>query len=823
MIQNADLHSPSHAPVHLSSAGCSSTTPSSPVVGAFGQWGEQAEALRSFGVGSIVNKAKAILRGKRHSYQWAGSADLRGEKDASRPAATRQSTLPSIPLPSTFGGFSRRPTRRRNGGSVQISSPTLISGPTFGWEPPFGGEDVWPLDTEADINREFTHIRSSRSHNYERRSSLPAGIDGHVKCDRYSRSMSASTLVPPDTSYLTVSAPRAGSVPNLRGCGSTEFALSIDTPSEYDGICSSPRMMDGLELGVSDTMVEINEAGLLDSSESEVLEEDAERLREALANMFPMVEVQTEDATSHADKSHDTIDRCLEDLDLPLYPLHIQERDEFGQLQPTPESASELTLSTNAMQSLWTPQESWQSHLWSSSLYQLDIQSIGGPQQVEIISNEFRALELGIVTELATTLSRPILKPLAIENVAPRNTLHVPSCAPPRVPARSPSRPNLAQRAHSSPATSTLQSVPLRVPPRLCTPDLAPNASALSRQASGSSSQTTRSRKAARSVGAEVQLGKFVNAYPVPSSSRANSPPRKDKGQSRLTKMKTRSKSVKKPTPADISKPIRVESANEWIIVPPSSSRALHSQRRQSRLSMRRSVYAQSSVSSRRSGVSRSASMRSGIVKSPSIRSGLTNLSTKPGLRASQSRSALHTRSRAGLYSYGVNPKLSTVNLDGKVLRLSASTRSLPDVSKENLALSTEAPNRPPRSPARPYPEGHLGHTNDKENRPAPWTEGASPLEFTLQLTAPFEAAIDRRFARSNFTVTPPPTPGLHRSRTTKTRPSGMSRKQELMEVHALAAGLGNNGTSLRRSPTIAVPPRNPARVAMSARSGNWI
>jgi hypothetical protein len=53
-------------------------------------------------------------------------------------------------------------------------------------------------------------------------------------------------------------------------------------------------MIDGLELGVSDTMEAISEAGLLESSESEVLQEDAERLREALANMFPMVNVQTE-------------------------------------------------------------------------------------------------------------------------------------------------------------------------------------------------------------------------------------------------------------------------------------------------------------------------------------------------------------------------------------------------------------------------------------------------------------------------------------------------------------------------------------------------
>ncbi|KAF8739634.1 Binding domain of Nse4/EID3 Nse3-MAGE, partial [Rhizoctonia solani] len=831
MTPNADLHSPPHAPVHLSSAGCSSTTPSSPVVGPFGQWGEQTEALRSFGMGSFVNKAKAMLRGKRHSYQWAGTSDLRADKDLSRPAAPRQSTLPSIPLPSTFGGFSRRPTRRRNGGSVQISSPTLISGPTFGWEPSFGGEDVWPLDTEADINREFVHIRSSRSHNYERRSSLPAGIDGHAKSDRYSRSMSASTLVPPDTSYLTVGPPRAGSVPNLRECGSTDFASSIDIPSEYGGVCSSPCMMDGLELGVSDTMAAISEAGLLDSLESEVLEEDAERLREALANMFPMVGVQTEvrqnlptDATSFADRSHGTIDESLDGSSSPLYPLHTQERDELGQLQPTPESASELTLSTNVTHSLWVPQDSWQSS-WSNSLYQLDIQSFGGPQEVEITSNDFCAPELGVTAELKTDLSRPVLKPLHIENVVPRNMLHVPSSAPPKVPARSPSRPNLAQRAHSSPATVTLQTTPLRAPLQPCTPDLALNTSTLSRRGSGSSFRTERSRKTARSFGADVRSGQPSNTMPVPNPSRTNSLLRKGKGnnQSRPDKIKSKSKSIKKLTPADISKPVRVESANEWIVIRASPPRTLHPQRRQSRSSIRRSAYAQSSISSRRSGVSKSASMRSRIVKSPSIRSGLTNLSTKSGLRASQSRSALHTRSRARLYFHGVNPKLSTANLEGKLLRPSASARSLPEISNENSTPLTEAPNRPPRSPARPHPEDRLGYTNDKENRPAPRTEGASPIEFTLQLTAPFEAAIDRRFARSNFTVTPPPTPGLHRSRTTKGRPSGMSRKQELMEVHALAAGLGNNGTSLRRSPTIAVPPRNPARVAMGPRPANWI
>ncbi|QRW21309.1 non-structural maintenance of chromosome element 4 [Rhizoctonia solani] len=736
MTPNADLHSPPHAPVHLSSAGCSSTTPSSPVVGPFGQWGEQTEALRSFGMGSFVNKAKAMLRGKRHSYQWAGTSDLRADKDLSRPAAPRQSTLPSIPLPSTFGGFSRRPTRRRNGGSVQISSPTLISGPTFGWEPSFGGEDVWPLDTEADINREFVHIRSSRSHNYERRSSLPAGIDGHAKSDRYSRSMSASTLVPPDTSYLTVGPPRAGSVPNLRECGSTDFASSIDIPSEYGGVCSSPCMMDGLELGVSDTMAAISEAGLLDSLESEVLEEDAERLREALANMFPMVGVQTEvrqnlptDATSFADRSHGTIDESLDGSNSPLYPLHTQERDELGQLQPTPESASELTLSTN-----------------------LDIQSFGGPQEVEITSNDFCAPELGVTTELKTDLSRPILKPLHIENVAPRNMLHVPSSAPPKVPARSPSRPNLAQRAHSSPATVTLQTTPLRAPLQPCTPDLALNTSTLSRRGSGSSFRTERSRKTARSFGADVRSGR---------------PPTLCLFQTRPGQTQTRSS----------------RSANEWIVIRASPPRTLHPQR------------------SNRGHPSDGLHMRSRL--SLVGVQGLTNLSTKSGLRASQSRSALHTRSRARLYFHGVNPKLSTANLEGKLLRPSASARSLPEISNENSTPLTEAPNRPPRSPARPHPEDRQGtRTTRRTDRP----QGP-------KLTAPFEAAIDRRFARSNFTVTPPPTPGLHRSRTTKGRPSGMSRKQELMEVHALAAGLGNNGTSLRRSPTIAVPPRNPAEL----------
>ncbi|KAF8757195.1 hypothetical protein RHS01_04049 [Rhizoctonia solani] len=778
-----------------------------------GRWpirpmGEQTEALRSFGMGSFVNKAKAMLRGKRHSYQWAGTSDLRADKDLSRPAAPRQSTLPSIPLPSTFGGFSRRPTRRRNGGSVQISSPTLISGPTFGWEPSFGGEDVWPLDTEADINREFVHIRSSRSHNYERRSSLPAGIDGHAKSDRYSRSMSASTLVPPDTSYLTVGPPRAGSVPNLRECGSTDFASSIDIPSEYGGVCSSPCMMDGLELGVSDTMAAISEAGLLDSLESEVLEEDAERLREALANMFPMVGVQTEvrqnlptDATSFADRSHGTIDESLDGSNSPLYPLHTQERDELGQLQPTPESASELTLSTNVTHSLWVPRTRGSPH--------------GQIRFTSSTSNLLEVLRKSFSANLEAFAHRECG---ASEHASP-------SSAPPKVPARSPSRPNLAQRAHSSPATVTLQTTPLRAPLQPCTPDLALNTSTLSRRGSGSSFRTERSRKTARSFGADVRSGQPTNTMPVPNPSRTNSLLRKGKGnnQSRPDKIKSKSKSIKKLTPADISKPVRVESANEWIVIRASPPRTLHPQRRQSRSSIRRSAYAQSSISSRRSGASKSASMRSRIVKSPSIRSGLTNLSTKSGLRASQSRSALHTRSRARLYFHGVNPKLSTANLEGKLLRPSASARSLPEISNENSTPLTEAPNRPPRSPARPHPEDRPGYTNDKENRPAPRTEGASPIEFTLQLTAPFEAAIDRRFARSNFTVTPPPTPGLHRSRTTKGRPSGMSRKQELMEVHALAAGLGNNGTSLRRSPTIAVPPRNPARVAMGPRPANWI
>ncbi|KAG8691350.1 hypothetical protein FRC11_004781 [Ceratobasidium sp. 423] len=769
MNPNADPHSPPQAPVHFGSAGRPSTTPSSPIVGAFGQWGEQSEALLSSAMGSFVNKAKAMWRGKRHSYQSAGSVDLRGDKDTSRPATQRQATLP-LHLPSTFAGF---------------SSP-----------------------------------------GYERRTSLPATIDGHSKCDRYSRSMSASTLVPPDTSYLTVGPPRAGSAPNLRGCGSTEFAPSVDIPSEYDAVCcASPRMMDGLELGVSDTMVAI-EAGFLQSSESEDVLEDTKKLRGALANMFPMTDFVSEGSlvasTSRecAKGSHDIIDRYLEDESSPLYPLRIQERDEFEQLtnQSAPESVNQITLATDVVQSLWIPQDSCRPHLWSSSLYRLEIQSLAGPEPVETVSNDAWALGLDVMFERTTPVSRPSLKPLYIEDAASRSTLHVPLSVPPRVPARSPSRPNLRQRARNSSSTSTLPGASLRVPSWSCTPDSSlSKASVMSGQVSEGSFYTARSRRTSRSLFVESQVAQAMRPSPVPGPSRSSSLPRKGRSQSRLAKMKSKSKSVKKPTPADISKPIRTEPATEWIVI--SSSRTLHHSKA-SRSSFRRSSYAQSSISSRHSGMSR-ASTGTGIVKSPSVRSGLTSLSTKPGLRASQSRSALHTKSRARLYSHGVNPKLSAVALQMTGLHASSSTRSLAGASKESLTPSME-PHRPPRSPARPHPERRLEDMNEKENQPTPMPEGESPLEFTLQLAAPFEAGVDRRFARSNFAATPP-SPGLHRSRTTRGRPSGVSRKQELHEVHTLVAGMGGNGAPLRRAPTVAVPPRNPARVAMSVRTGNWI
>ncbi|KEP51346.1 hypothetical protein V565_063140 [Rhizoctonia solani 123E] len=816
MIPNTDPHSPLHTPVHLSSAGYPATTPSSPIVGVFSQWGEQSEALRSSAVGSFVNKAKAMWRGKRHSYQWAGSADLREDKDTSRPATPRQATLPLLPLPSTFGGFARRPTRRRNGGSMQISSPTLISGPSFIRNLSLGGQDIWPLDTEADISREFTHIRSSRSNGYERRSSLPASIDGHSKCDRYSRSMSASTLAPPDTSYLTVGPPRAGSVPNLRESVSTEFAPSVNVSSEYDGVCcASPRMMDGLELEVSDTMMAISEAGLLQSSESEDRLEDTRRLREALANMFPMVEGSLLGTTrSYSGILHDMVDGCLDgEENTPLYHLPPREGDELGlRGLSMPESPGEQTLATCITRSLWVPQDTSQRPLQLASL-QPEIQSLGGPQQVEIAPNEFCTLELDVAIESTMTLSRPTLKPLDIEGAVSRSMLHV----PPRVPARSPSRPNLAQRAHISPVTCTLPDTYL--PARPCILDSAQSdTSVISRQASGSSGHIARSRRTTRSLFVESQIAQVMRHAPVPGPSQTSNPLRKARSQSRLPKMRPKSRVLKKSTPGDVSQSTRTDHANEWILLTSSSSRNLH-QRKPSRSSFGRSLYAQSSISSRRSRMSEVSSMRTGMVKSPSIRSGLTNLSGKPGLRASQSRSALHTRSRARLYSHGVNPRLSAVALQMNGLRASPSTRLLPNASKENLTTSTEPPNRPPRSPARPYSERRLEDTSEKENQPTPRIEGASPLEFTLQLTAPFEAAIDRRFACSNFTVSPP-TPSLQRSRTAKAR---SSRKQELNEVHALVAGIGGNGALLRRTPTIAVPPRNPARVAMGARSGNWI
>ncbi|KAL5631657.1 hypothetical protein ACGC1H_007240 [Rhizoctonia solani] len=760
-------------------------------------------------MGSFVNKAKAMWRGKRHSYQWVGSTDLREDKDTSRPATQRQATLPLLPLPSTFGGFARRPTRRRNGGSMQISSPTLISGPSF-----LSREDIWPLDTEADISREFTHIRSTRSNGYERRSSLPASIDGHSKCDRYSRSMSASTLAPPDTSYLTVGPPRAGSVPNLKTSGSTEFAPSVNASSEYDGVCcASPGMMDGFELGVSDTMMAISEAGLLSSASGDLLG-DTRRLREALANMFPMVEGSLLGTSRNCSGIlHDLIDGCLEgEHHAPWYHLPPREGNELGLHDLSiPESPRKHTLATSVTQSLWVPQDTSQPHLRSDSL-QPDIQSLAGPQQVEITPNEFCLLELDVAVESATTLFRPTLKPLDIEGAASRIMLHV----PPRVPVRSPSRPNLAQRACSSPVTFTLPDTSL--PARSCTLDSTPLGTSATRQASGSNAHTARSRRTTRSLFVESQIAQVMRHAPVPGPSQTSSPLHKGKSQSRLPKMKPKSRMLKKPRPDHISQSTRTDHASERILLTSSSSRHLH-QRKPSRSSFRRSLYAQSSISSRRSRMSEVSSMRTGMVKSPSIRSGLTNLSGKPVLRASQSRSALHTRSRARLYSHGVNPKLSAVALQMNELRTSPSTRLLPDASKESLTLSTEPPHRPARSPARLHPERRLEDMSEKENQPTPRMEGASPLEFTLQLAAPFEAAIDRRFACSNFTVSPP-TPGLQRSRTTKAR---SSRKQELNEVHTLVAGMGGNGALLRRTPTIAVPPRNPARIAMGARSGNWI
>ncbi|KAJ1304344.1 hypothetical protein OPQ81_005501 [Rhizoctonia solani] len=536
-------------------------------------------------------------------------------------------------------------------------------------------------------------------------------------------------------------------------------------------------------------MVAISEAGLLQRSESEELRGDVEKLRQALANMFAMFQAETQDSLVDvasrecAELAQGAIDGCLEDKDnSPLYPLHIQEKDRFGQL--IPESPSELALATNVIQSLWAPQGSWQPHPWSSSLYQLEVQSLAGTWPVKITPNDTRVPELDVVVEPTATVSRPILKPLHIEGVAPRSM-------PP----------------HPHPwlqCSSAISTMPVESPraPRSCTPDLIhSNSSTLSNQ-SGHSFRTARSRGTTQSLFAESQVAQVMRSSPVPGPSRSTSLPRKGRSQSRLAKMKSKSRSIKKPKPADISKATQMNRASEWIVISTSSSRIPPPRRKVSSSSFRRSLYAQSSISSRHSGINRTSSAKAGIVKSPSIRSGLTSLSAKPEIRASQSRSALHISSRARLYTHGVNPKASAAPLQTNGLCLSPSTNSLPDASKESLALSKDM--------------------SGKENQPPSMTDGTSPIEFTLQLAAPFEAAIDRRFARSNFTISPP-TPGPQRSRSTKTRPSGVSHKQALNEVHALVAGMGNTEAPLRRAPTITVPPRSPARVAMGARTSNWI
>ncbi|KAJ1304345.1 hypothetical protein OPQ81_005502 [Rhizoctonia solani] len=96
MIPNADPHSPPNLPVHLSSAGYPSTTPSSPITGAFGLWREQSDPLRSpaAAMGSFVNKAKAIWRGKRHSYQWGVAPIFEGTRTPpGRPINARRRSL----------------------------------------------------------------------------------------------------------------------------------------------------------------------------------------------------------------------------------------------------------------------------------------------------------------------------------------------------------------------------------------------------------------------------------------------------------------------------------------------------------------------------------------------------------------------------------------------------------------------------------------------------------------------------------------------------------------------------------------------------------
>lgn len=349
MILDSDTHSaPQHAPVsaqhqrHPSSAGFLS--PIAPIT-TLDTWSDATGNMRlspiplsPISMGLFVNKAKAMLRGKRNSYQAPSTVDLASGKpdvyrthtsqqSIPRPPPRRQVTAPLLSRQSTKSGPSR-PSLKKSGGPIQISQPVLITStmalgnnltsreswrprsvcmPSDPPAPTFGKYSAPPSPSKSDAqDARIKHPTLPRPQSctsisgYTQPSSdtlraiHEAGMLACSQSDKFPRSRTASTVVSRDGSDLgarlkaEVSATfrgydSAGSF-DARSHSEYESPLASRKPSAD---CTNSLGLRGVGFGVSETMMVLSDAGMLYDSEECGLEANSTGdFNDALGRMF---------------------------------------------------------------------------------------------------------------------------------------------------------------------------------------------------------------------------------------------------------------------------------------------------------------------------------------------------------------------------------------------------------------------------------------------------------------------------------------------------------------------------------------------------------
>lgn len=347
MTLDSDAHpAPQHAPVsaqhgrHPSSAGfLSPITP----ISTLDTWSDATGNIRlsptplsPISMGLFVNKAKAMLRGKRNSYQAPSTVDLASGKadvyrthtsqqSVPRPAPRRQVTAPLLSRQSTKSGPSRA-TLKKSGGPIQISQPVLITSTMVlgnnltsreSWrprsvcmpsDPPVLGKYSTP-PSPAKSDAQDARVRHPTLPRPQSCTSISgftqppsdtlraiheAGMLACSQSDKFPRSMTASTVVSRDDLDLSAGL-KAGVSATFRGYDSAG-SFDARSHSEYESPppsrkpsadCTNALGLRGVGFGVSETMMALSDAGMLHDSGAYDLEANSTvDFNDALGRMF---------------------------------------------------------------------------------------------------------------------------------------------------------------------------------------------------------------------------------------------------------------------------------------------------------------------------------------------------------------------------------------------------------------------------------------------------------------------------------------------------------------------------------------------------------